>query len=124
MIRIAVGAVGCSEGHLHNGAEGVESIGWKRAVDIGRGGLGAQRPTFETRGTLFWAYKVFFVGIDSPDLGGVIGRAGGKVLHVGRNKYAGKVLFVSAEVGDRDELSCLAVLKHTPEINVTLDKSV
>lgn len=44
---------------------------------------------------------------DFPDLGGVIGAAGGKLLDVGGEEDAGDVLIVGAEVGDGDELGAL-----------------
>ena len=58
--------------------------------------------------------------LDLPDPGSVIGAASCKVLDVGRKENTGDVLVVSFEVGDRHELSLLAVLEEVPDVDTAL----
>ncbi len=58
--------------------------------------------------------------LDFPDLGGVVGGAGGEVLDVRGEEDAGYVLLVRFEVGYWDEGCFFAVLFHAPDEDVAL----
>jgi hypothetical protein len=57
-----------------------------------------------------------------PDLGGVVGGAGGQVLDVWGEEDASNVLGMGLEVGDRDERGLLTVLNKVPDENVALGR--
>lgn len=62
--------------------------------------------------------KLFFV--DAPDLGSVIGGAGGKVTNVRGEEDARYVFCVGLELTDGDKLGDVTVLDHAPNIAVAL----
>lgn len=62
--------------------------------------------------------ELFFV--NAPDLGRVIGRAGGKVAHVRGEKDASDIFRVRLELANRDELGNVTVLDHAPDVAVPL----
>lgn len=47
-----------------------------------------------------------------PDLGGVIRRAGCELLDIGGQKYSRDVVLVRRELGQRDELCVIIILKE------------
>jgi hypothetical protein len=65
-----------------------------------------------------------FKVLDFPDLGGVVGRASGQVLNVGRKENTGNVVLVCGEMGDWDEGSLFAVLEEVPDVDVALEYHV
>lgn len=60
------------------------------------------------------------VGVDFPDLGGVVGGACGELLGIGGEQDSGDVLFVSVEVGDRLEVGAVEGLNEGPDEDVAL----
>lgn len=56
-----------------------------------------------------------------PDLGGVVSRAGSKVLDIWREQDSGDVLAMSLEVSDWDKSCLLAVLLKMPDENIALE---
>jgi hypothetical protein len=69
---------------------------------------------------LAWNRDHGFEIFDFPDLGGVVGGAGGEVLDVGREEDASYVVFVGGEVGYWDEGCLFAVLEEMPDVDVAL----
>ncbi len=59
-------------------------------------------------------------GIDRPDAGVVVGTAGAEVADVGGEEHAGYVGGVGLEGGYGDEGCDIAVLEHTPDVDVAL----
>lgn len=59
-------------------------------------------------------------GIDGPDAGGVVGRAGRKVTHVWGEQHAGYVRGVGEETADGDNGCRVCTLDHTPDVDVAL----
>lgn len=60
------------------------------------------------------------VGIKIPHLGGVVGRAGGQVLDIGRQEDAGEVVLVRLECADGDDTGGFLVLDHAPDVDIAL----
>lgn len=60
------------------------------------------------------------LGIDLPDLGGVVGRAGRKLLGIRREQDSRDVLFVGVEVGDGLEVGAVKGLDEGPDEDVAL----
>ena len=60
--------------------------------------------------------------VDAPDLGCVVGGAGRKMAHIWREENPRYVLYMRLEFGDRNELSNIAVLNHTPYVAVALER--
>lgn len=63
------------------------------------------------------------VCIKIPHLGGVVGRASGKVLHIRRQEDACQIVFVSLESANRDDASGLLILDHAPDVDISLQQS-
>lgn len=66
-------------------------------------------------------FKLVEVIFHFPDLGGVVGGAGGEVFDIRGEQDAGYILVMGFEVGYGDELGFVAVLLHAPDEDVALD---
>lgn len=62
--------------------------------------------------------------LDEPDFCGVVGGAGGQVLHVGTEEHARYVLAVGFEVGEWDQRGLFPILLEVPDEDVALKMSV
>lgn len=60
--------------------------------------------------------------LDFPDLGRMVGTAGGQLLDIGREEDAGDVLLVCREVGQGDELGSVVGLEKLPDKDIALDE--
>lgn len=59
-------------------------------------------------------------GVEGPDAGRVVGRAGREVAHVGGEEYAGDVSAVGGEFADGDYGRGVVSLNHAPYVDVAL----
>jgi hypothetical protein len=60
--------------------------------------------------------------LDLPDLGRMVGTAGGQLLDVGGEEDAGDVLLVCRKVGQGDELRSIVGLEKLPDEDIALDE--
>ena len=60
-------------------------------------------------------------GVNGPDSSVVVGGAGGQVADVRADQHAGDVGVVGLEGGDGDEGGDVAVLDHSPDVDVALE---
>lgn len=63
---------------------------------------------------------VWGIRVQRPDAGSVVGRTGGEVADIGREKDAGNVGLVSYELADGDERRDISALNHAPDVDVAL----
>jgi hypothetical protein len=100
------------------GGDKIRRVGAKGAVPdpalmAGEGGLEREWPGLAVGGG-----GLLLARLDLPDLGGVVGAAGGELLDVWGEEDAGDVLAVGVELGDGDELGALVVLDEVPDEDV------